>query len=132
MVTTLFTGRTKAFICKQMSKLPPVVSDWQQCQQPQCSHYCDGMCSNPSRQSASARCPFDDMELPLVDAESVDSDDADLLRSFPENGLIWATDELRWSGEMLTTDDRCSQQLAEEIHRLLVGNLKLAFGERSA
>ena len=77
MVTTLFTGDTKTFICKQLSKLPPVVSDWQQsCKQPHCSPYCDGGCSNASRQSASARCPFDGKELPLVDAEPVNPNDA--------------------------------------------------------
>jgi len=77
MVATLFTGDTKTFICKQLSKLPPVVSDWQQsCKQPRCSHYCDGKCCNPGRQSASAPCPFDGKELLLVDAEPVNSNDA--------------------------------------------------------
>jgi hypothetical protein len=73
MVTTLFTRYTTTFICKQLSKLPPVVSDWQQtCKQPRCSHFCDGECCNPGRQSASASCPFDGKELPLVDADLVE------------------------------------------------------------
>ena len=71
MVTTPITGPTKTFICKQLDKLPPVVTDWQQCQQPRCSHYCDGECGNSGRQSASAPCPFDGKELLLVDAEAV-------------------------------------------------------------
>ena len=71
MVTTPITGPTKTFICKQLDKLPPVVTDWQQCQQPRCSHYCDGECCNSGRQSASAPCPFDGKELLLVDAEAV-------------------------------------------------------------
>jgi hypothetical protein len=70
MVTT-----TKSVICKQLDKLPPVVSDWQQlCQQPRCSHYCAGECCNSGRQSASAPCPFDGKELPLVDAEEMYAD----------------------------------------------------------
>jgi hypothetical protein len=69
MVTTLFTRDTKSFICKQLSKLPPVVCDWQQfCKQPQCSHYCDGERRNAGRQAASAPCPLDGKELLLVDA----------------------------------------------------------------
>lgn len=80
MVTTLFAGNTKTVICKQLSKLPPVMSDWQQsCQQPRCSHYCAGECCISSRQSASAPCPFDGKELPLVDAEDVCFEDADYL-----------------------------------------------------
>ena len=80
MVTTLSTGPTKTFICKQLDKLPPVVSDWQQCQQPRCSHYCAGECCNSGRTSASAPCPFDHKELPLVDAEDVYIDDASPLQ----------------------------------------------------
>src|ERR1022692_2920788 len=77
MVTTLFTGHRKTFICKQLDKLPPVVGEWQQsCKQQRCSHYCAGACCNPGRQSTSARCPFDGMELLLVDAEPIYSDDA--------------------------------------------------------
>lgn len=77
MVTTHFTGDTKTFICKQLSKLPPVVSDWQQsCKQPRCSQYCNGECCNAARHSASAPCPFDGKELPLVDAEPVNFNDA--------------------------------------------------------
>src|SRR5689334_18479112 len=75
MVTTPLVGNTKHFICKQLDKLPPVVNDWQQCcQQPRCSHYCDGKCYNPGRTSASAPCPFDGKELLLVDAKYVDFD----------------------------------------------------------
>lgn len=74
MVTTLFTGDMKTFICKQLSKLPPVVGEWQQsCTQPRCSHYCDGECCNSGRQSASAPCPFDGKELLLVDSEPVNA-----------------------------------------------------------
>ena len=63
---------TKTFICKQLEKLPPVVSDWQQsCQQPQCSHFCEGECDDTGRQSASAPCPFDGKDLPMMDSESV-------------------------------------------------------------
>jgi hypothetical protein len=77
MVTTHFTGDTKILICKQLSKLPPVVNDWQQsCKQPRCSHYFNGECCNSERQSASAPCPFDGKELLLVDAEPVNSIDA--------------------------------------------------------
>jgi hypothetical protein len=77
MVPTLFAGHTKTFFCKQLSKLPPVVSDWQQsCKQPRCSHYCDGKCCNPGRSSVFASCPFDGKELPLVDSDSVYFDDA--------------------------------------------------------
>ena len=93
MVTTLCPEPTKTFICKQLDKLPPVVSDWQQsCQQPRCSHYCAGECCNSGRQSASAPCPFDGKELPLVDAEEVYSDAADSLepsvvtRTLPQKG----------------------------------------------
>ena len=76
MVTTLYDGHTKNLVCKHLSKLPPVVSDWQQsCQQPQCSHYCKGECCHPGRQSASAPCPFDDKELLLEDAESLNFQD---------------------------------------------------------
>jgi hypothetical protein len=74
MATTLLTEGNKTFICKQLDRLPPVVSEWQQCQQPRCSHYCDGECCNSGRQSASAPCPFDGKELLLVDAEAVSSD----------------------------------------------------------
>jgi hypothetical protein len=86
MVTTLCSGRTKTFICKQLAKLPPVVNDWQQCQQPQCPHYCNGECCNSPRQSASAPCPFDGKELPLVDAEDVYFVDDDLLQPLPKKG----------------------------------------------
>jgi len=77
MFTSFFPGDTKTFICKQLSKMPPVIGEWQQsCKQPRCSHYCDGECCNAGRQSASAPCPFDGKELLLVDAEPVNSDDA--------------------------------------------------------
>ena len=77
MATTFFTGPTRTFICKQLDKLPPVVSDWQQsCQQPRCTHFCAGECCNPGRTSALAPCPFDGKELLLVDAEFVYSEDA--------------------------------------------------------
>ena len=79
MATAPFTRHTKTFICKQLNKLPPVVSDWQQCQQPRCSHYSAGECCNSGRHSASAPCPFDGKELPLVDAEDMYSEDADFL-----------------------------------------------------
>lgn len=76
---------TKTFICKQLDKVPPVVSDWQQCQQPQCSHYCAGECWHKGRQSASAPCPFDGKELPLVDSESVYFDE-NFLQPLPKKG----------------------------------------------
>jgi hypothetical protein len=66
MVTT-----TKSVIRKQLETLPPVVSEWQRRKEPQCSHYCDGECWHEGRQSASAPCPFDSKELPMVDSESV-------------------------------------------------------------
>jgi hypothetical protein len=85
MATTLFIGHTATFICKQLSKLPLVVSEWQQsCKQPRCSHYCDGMCCNPGRLSASAPCPFDGKEFPLVEAEAVYFDDDDFLQPLPQ------------------------------------------------
>lgn len=78
MVTTL------TFICKQLSNLPPVVSDWQQtCQQPCCPHFCDGECCNPGRHSQFAPCPFDGKDLPL---EDVDSDDWLTTRPLPKKG----------------------------------------------
>jgi hypothetical protein len=88
MLTTLSSKTSKTFICKQLDKLPPVVSDWQQsCKQPRCSHYCDGECCNSGRQSASAPCPFDGKELLLIDAEAVlYSDYADLLQALPKKG----------------------------------------------
>lgn len=70
MAATLFAGNTKTFICKQLSKLPPVVSDWQQsCKQPRCAHYCNGECCNAGRRSASSPCPFDGTNILLADAE---------------------------------------------------------------
>lgn len=77
MATNLSTGGTRTFACKQLSNLPPVVSDGQQsCKQPQCSHYCNGECCNPGRTSAFAPCPFDGKELPLVEAEAGNSKEA--------------------------------------------------------
>ena len=58
---------------KLHSKLPPVVSDWQQCQQPRCSHYFAGECCNSDRPSASAPCRFDGRYQGMY------SDDADFL-----------------------------------------------------
>jgi hypothetical protein len=69
MTTSLRTNDTHTLICKHLSELPPVVSDWQlSCQQPRCPHHCQGACGNPGRQAASAPCPFDGKELPLEDA----------------------------------------------------------------
>jgi hypothetical protein len=71
MVTTLFSSETEIVVCKHLPELPPVVSEWQQnCQQPHCSHFCDGECFHPDRHSMFA-CPFDGGELLLevVDAE---------------------------------------------------------------
>lgn len=69
MVAPLLTTSTKKFVCKKLSILPPVVTEWQQsCEQPQCSHYCDGECRDSGRQSESAPCPMD----------AVDMDDAQL------------------------------------------------------
>jgi hypothetical protein len=81
MVAILFTGNTKPLLCKQLSKLPPVVSDWQQCKQPRCSQYCGGVCVDSNRQSATAPCTFDDKELLLVDAEAMCPDDASPLQA---------------------------------------------------
>jgi hypothetical protein len=75
MNATLFAEETTSFICKHLDKLPPVVSDWQQCQQPRCSHYCAGKCCNSGRLTASAPCPFDATELPLEDAKIAYFDD---------------------------------------------------------
>jgi len=75
MATSLLTKNT--LICKYLPELPPVVSDGQQsCQQPRCPHFCQGECCDPGRQSGSAPCPFDGMELPLEDAESAYAADA--------------------------------------------------------
>ena len=77
MTTSLLTNDPHTLICKHLPELPPVVSDWQQsCKQPRCSHYFDGECCHPGRQSASAPCPFDGMELPLEDAKAVNAADA--------------------------------------------------------
>ena len=62
---------TKTFICKQLEKLPPVVTDWQRRKEPPCSQYREGECLDESRQSASAPYPFDGRETPMVDSESV-------------------------------------------------------------
>jgi hypothetical protein len=76
MATILSAGDTKTLICKYLSELPPIVGDWQlSCKEPRCSHYCNGACCNPGRQTASAPCPFDGKELPLVDTEPVNSND---------------------------------------------------------
>lgn len=88
MVTTDSTGDVKSLICKQLSKLPPVVSEWQEsCHQPRCTHFCDGECGNSSRESAAAPCPYDGKELPLMDANSrnddLDETEADLARPWP-------------------------------------------------
>jgi len=70
------TPRVRTFVCKHLSELPPVMSEWQQsCKQPKCSHYCQGQCCNPSRPSASAACPFDGKPLPLEDAVPSVGDD---------------------------------------------------------
>lgn len=89
MVTTLFTGHSKTFICKRLSELPPVISDWQQsCKQPRCPHFRHGGCFNPGRQSASTPCPFDEEELLLMEAEPLDLEDS----SFDDNGMQpWLT-----------------------------------------
>ena len=77
---------TKTFICKQLETLPPIVSEWQRCKEPECRHYCEGECWHEGRQAASAPCPFDGRELPLVDAEYVDFDDDDFLQPLPKKG----------------------------------------------
>jgi len=70
MTTDLLANDRHVLTCKHLPDLPPVVSDWQQsCEQPRCPYYCQGECCNPSRQLASAPCPFDGEELPLEDAE---------------------------------------------------------------
>jgi hypothetical protein len=64
MTARPLTNDAHALICKHLPKLPPVVSDWQQsCQQPRCTHYCQGECCHPGRHAASAPCPFDSREL---------------------------------------------------------------------
>ncbi len=123
MVTTLFTGNTKTFICKQLDRLPSVVSDWQQsCKQPQCPHYCDGKCCNPGRQSVSvsAPCPFDGKELPLVDAEATYFVDDDFLQSLPKKGLTYTADELanpekRENNILLSTGPDNKQEWTEDF-----------------
>ena len=65
MITSFFANITQALVCKHLSKLPPVVCDWQHCQRPRCPHYCQGECCNPNRQATFAPCPFDGKDLPL-------------------------------------------------------------------
>jgi hypothetical protein len=73
MTMNLLTNDTHTLICKHLSQLPPVVSEWQQsCKKPRCPHYCQGECFNPGRQWASAACPFDGKELLLEDAAAVE------------------------------------------------------------
>lgn len=59
------------FPCKKVSELPVVVNEWQgqdlMC--PDCNHYYRGMCSNPTRDSATSPCPFDGKDLPLRKVE---------------------------------------------------------------
>jgi hypothetical protein len=70
MTTRMLARRKASFSCKHVVALPPVIGEWQQaCKQPQCSHYCQGGCCNPSRYSASGPCPFDDTVLPLEEVE---------------------------------------------------------------
>jgi hypothetical protein len=88
MTTSLPASGTHALICKHLADLPPVVSDWQQsCQQPRCPHYCLGGCCNPSRQGASAACPFDGKELLLEDAEPAFACDAVVNHASATRGL---------------------------------------------
>jgi carbon storage regulator len=54
-----------SFICKELSKLPPIVGEWQSFKQPQCLYYCNGECRGSGRQSATAPCPLDSTELLL-------------------------------------------------------------------
>jgi hypothetical protein len=69
MTLNLVMHGRRPLVCKHLSELPPVVSDWQQsCQQPRCPHYRLGECCNSGRLSASAPCPFDSKELLLEDA----------------------------------------------------------------
>jgi hypothetical protein len=69
MTMNLLTNDTPTLICKHLTGLPPVVSEWQQyCQQPRCPHYCQGECCIPGRECATAPCPFDGKELLLEDA----------------------------------------------------------------
>ena len=94
MTTSVLLNDTHILICKQLPELPPVVSDWQQsCQQPRCSHYCDGECCNASRQTASAPCPFDGKELLLEDTDAAHADDATV-----EDAPSWATRALPKKG----------------------------------
>jgi hypothetical protein len=52
--------------CKRLRELPPVFADWQQkAWWPDCDHYSDGQCSNPTRRGGSPACPFDGEVLPL-------------------------------------------------------------------
>jgi hypothetical protein len=68
MTKSLPTNDAHSIVCKYLTDLPPVVSDWQQsCLQPRCSHYCVGGCGNPGRHEVSDPCPFDGKELLLED-----------------------------------------------------------------
>jgi hypothetical protein len=87
MTTTFLVNDTHVRICKQLSGLPPVVSDWQQsCQQPRCPHYCQGECCHPGRQWASAPCPFDGKELLLEDAPAIEDSLSMTIPGVPKKG----------------------------------------------
>jgi hypothetical protein len=73
MTINLLSHGGHTLVCKHLSELPPVVSDWQQsCQQPRCPYYCQGECWNRGGQGAFIACPFDGKELLLEDAAPVE------------------------------------------------------------
>jgi hypothetical protein len=77
MTTNLSINDQHVLVCKHLSELPPVVSDWQQsCKRPRCPHYRQGECHNPGRERADAPCPFDGEELLLEDADDTGEDRA--------------------------------------------------------
>jgi hypothetical protein len=89
MAATLRIDIGYVLICKHLSQLPPVVSDWQQsCQQPGCPHYCQGECLNPGRRGQFAPCPFDGKDLLLEEAEPADAADSHswAARGLPKKG----------------------------------------------
>jgi hypothetical protein len=52
--------------CKKLLLIPAVATEWQQaifC--PDCDHYDDGVCSNPTLTNEGWPCPFDNKALPL-------------------------------------------------------------------
>jgi hypothetical protein len=59
-------------VCKKLHELPLVATEWQQTTwHPDCEHYYQGTCGNPTRSDDPTPCPFDGKALPLRE-ETVD------------------------------------------------------------